>query len=49
MKHSGIPLKNVRLSKDGKLVKFSKPRDASHKIQQRKSKRVRVAKKGATR
>lgn len=46
MKHTGIPLKNVRL-KDGKLQKFTKPRNASQAIQQKKSTRVRVAKQGA--
>lgn len=38
MKLKGIPIKGVRV-KDGKLAKFSKPRDASHAIAMKKSKK----------
>lgn len=47
MKLTGIPVKGARV-KDGKVVKFSKPRDASHKQRMIHSKKVRVAKKGQT-
>lgn len=40
-----IRVTNVRL-KDGKLVKTSTARDASAKIRERKSKKVRVVRKG---
>ncbi len=42
-----IKLGNFRLTKDGKLKKITIPRNASHKIAMKKSKRVRVAKKGS--
>ncbi len=45
MKQTGIILKNMKL-KDGKLEPVIRYRDASHRIAVRKSKRVRVVKKG---
>lgn len=42
-----IKVPNFRLNKNGKLTKVSAPRNASHAIAQKKSKRVRVAKQGA--
>lgn len=48
MKLTGIPVKGARVDKSGKLVKFTKPRDASHKQRMIHSKKVRVAKKGQT-
>ena len=42
MKHTGIPIKNVRI-KDGKIVPTTKHLDVSKRIAQSKSKKVRVA------
>ncbi len=47
MKLKGIPVKGTRIDKSGKLVKFNKPRNASHAIAQKKSTTVRVKRKGS--
>ena len=44
MKLTGIPIKGMRLSKDGKLVKTVKHLDVSARLRQRGSKKVRVGK-----
>lgn len=41
MKKIGIQIKGVRLNKDGKLEKHLIPRDASHAIRAKKSKKQR--------
>lgn len=44
MKFKGIPIKNLTLTKTGKLEPVRKAQSVSERIRQRKSKRVRVGK-----
>lgn len=44
-----VPVKGIRIGKDGKLVKTQAKLAVSRKIAQRKSKKVTVARRGKTR
>jgi hypothetical protein len=41
MKHKGIPIKGVRLSKDGKLIRDARKLDATTRIKRRHSTKAR--------
>ena len=45
MKLTGIPIKGLKLTKDGKLTKVATYRDASHAIRAKKSKKQKPQKR----